>query len=352
VKSIYKIGIVVVACLAASAQNPATNSYTQTNLVSDLPGMAVSTDPHLVNPWGLSRPASATLKEAHWWAADQATGLSTLYDANGTIDELTVTIPPASGTGTGSPTGTVAVGGNFVFVTLDGAIAEWLATTGPPRPNFSHASVPAQACTTCHTTSSTIMVNNSSQKISYTGVTLVGSTLYVAASTGVEAYTTSFTPVKLGASAFKDPNVPAGYTPFGIQSVGKTIYVTFSPPAPATGGYVDAFSTAGKLLLTLQNGNWFDEPWGIAEAPANFGAFSGDVLVGNTGSGQIAAFNPTTGAFQGLLENSSGQPIANPGLWAIYFGAGNTQSGPVNTLYFNAGIDNFTHGLFGAIAAN
>lgn len=351
-QTIYKTGTVVLLCLVASAQNPATNSYTQTNLVSDIPGMAVGADPHLVNPWGLSRPASATLTEAHWWASDEATGISTLYDANGAIDQLTVTIPPASGTGTGSPTGTVAIGGNFVFVTLDGAITEWLAATGPPQPNFSHFSAPAQACTNCHTTTSTIKVNHSSQKTAYTGVTLVGSTLYAAASTGIEAYTTSFVPVTLGAGAFTDPNVPAGYTPYGIQSVGQKIYVTFSPLPPASGGYVDVFNTSGKLLLSLQNGTWFDEPWGIALAPASFGAFSGSLLVGNTGSGQIAAFNATTGKFQGLLKNSSGQPLSNPGLWAIYFGAGNTQSGPVNTLYFNAGIQNFAHGLFGAIAAN
>lgn len=351
-----KAGLGVLVCLIALAQNSGTNSYTQTNLVSDIAGMAVSTDPHLVNPWGLSRPASATLQEAHWWASDQATGISTLYDANGTIDELTVTVPPASGTGTGSPTGTVAIGGNFVFVTLDGAITEWLATTGPPQPNFNHAAVPVQACTNCHTTSATIKVNHSSKGTAYTGVTLATSgktpILYTAASTGVEAYTTNFAPVTLPAGAFTDPNVPAGYTPYGIQSVGANIFVTFSPPPPATGGYVNEFSTTGKLLLTLQNGKWFDEPWGIAQAPANFGLFSGAILVGNTGSGVIDAFNPTTGKFSGFLKNSSGQAIANPGLWAIYFGAGNTQSGPVNTLYFNAGIQNFQHGLFGAIAAN
>jgi uncharacterized protein (TIGR03118 family) len=352
VKSVYKIGSVVLACLAASAQNPATNSYTQTNLVSDIPGTAASTDPHLVNPWGLSRPVSTTLPEAHWWASDQANGVSTLYDANATVDELVVTIPPASGSGTGSPTGTVAVGNNFVFVTLDGTIAEWLANTGPPRANFSHSNATGQNCSGCHTTSASIKVNHSSQKTAYTGVTLVGSTIYTAASTGVEAYTTNFVPVTLGPGAFTDPNVPAGYTPYGIQSVGKNILVTFSPLPPATGGYVDAFSATGKLLLTLQNGKWFDEPWGIAQAPTNFGEFSGALLVGNTGSGQIDAFNPTTGKFLGVLKTASGQPITNPGLWSIYFGAGDAQSGPVNTLYFNAGIQNFAHGLFGAIAAN
>jgi uncharacterized protein (TIGR03118 family) len=349
---IYKFAFMALAALMATAQIPATNSYSQTDLSSDIPGMAITTDPNLINPWGLSRIASSTPQENHWWAADQVTGVSTLYDANGTIDNLTVTIPSGSGTGTGSPTGTVAVGTSFVFATLDGTISEWLASTGPPNPNFSHKSVPAEQCENCHTSKATLQVNHSSLGTSYTGITVSGSTLFAAAATGVEAYTTSFVPVTLPPGAFTDPNVPAAYTPFGIQSVGKTIYVTFSPSGNATGGWVDAFSTTGTLLLTLENGKWFDQPWGIAQAPANFGLFSGALLVGNTNSGAIDAFNPKTGKYLGVLENSSGKPLLNSGLWGISFGNGNAQSGPVNTLYFNAGIDNNTHGVFGAIAAN
>jgi uncharacterized protein (TIGR03118 family) len=359
------IGVVLLACGLLTAQHAATNSYTQTNLVSDLSGMAVSTDPHLVNPWGLSHYISASATEGQWWASDQRTGVSTLYEANGTIAPLVITVPPASGSGTGSPTGTVGFGANFAFVTLDGTISQWLSAAGPAarmgqtglnHAGFNHAAIPAAGCTGCHTTVAAIKVNHSSEGRVYTGVTVATSggkqQLYAAASTGVEVYDTSFNPVTLAPGAFTDPNVPAGYTPYGIQTAGSRIYVTFSPPPPATGGYVDAFNAAGTLLLTLQNGAWFDEPWGVALAPANFGAFSSALLVGNTGSGAIAAFNPKTGKFVGVLENSSGKPILNPGLWAIYFGDGNTESGPVNVLYFNAGIQNFAHGLFGSIAAN
>lgn len=344
------------ACGLFAAQNAATNSYTQTNLSSDIPGMAVTTDPMLINPWGLSKPTSATVKEAHWWAADQKTGFSTLYDADGSIPPLVISIPPASGTGAGSPTGTVAIGNNFVFATLDGTISEWLASTGPVAPGFVHPT--AEACSGCHTTTATIKVNRASSGAVYTGVTLASAnsqTVLFAANSagGVEEFNaTSFQPVSLASGAFTDPNVPAGFTPYGIQTVGKKIFVTFAPPPPASGGYVDAFDVNGNLLLTLQNGTWFDGPWGVAQAPANFGAFSNSVLVGNVGNGMIAAFNPTTGKLIGVMKGANGKAIAIPGLWAIAFGAGNTDSGPTNVLYFNAGIQNFTHGLFGSISAN
>ncbi len=364
---IWRLTLPWLACGAWAAQNGATvNSYTQTNLSSDIPGMAVTTDSLLVNPWGLSKPTSATVKEAHWWAADEHTGVSTLYDANGAIPPLTITVPPASGTGTGSPTGTVAIGNNFVFVTEDGTISEWVASLGPalsgpalmrPAAGFVHPRDAAQTCASCHVTTATVMVNRAANGAVYTGVTLANVSgtqeLFVAnAAGGVEAFDTSFHPVTLGPGAFTDPNIPAGFAPYGIQAIGKRIYVTFAPPPPASGGYVDAFDTTGKLLLALQTGSWLNGPWGIAQAPANFGAFSNALLVGNVGSGVIAAYNPSTGKFAGVLKDSSGKAITNVGLWAIAFGAGNADSGPTNVLYFNAGIQNFTHGLFGSVAAN
>jgi uncharacterized protein (TIGR03118 family) len=325
-KNVYKLTIVLLTCIGASAQDTATNSYTQTNLVSDIAGMAAVTDPHLVNPWGLSRAATSP-----WWVSDEATGLSTLYNGAGAIQGLVVTIPPAK-TGTGSPTGTVFDGSGFAFVTLDGTIQAWSGGG-----------------------SAVIKVNNSASGASYTGLTLAtkGSetVLYAANSAGgVEAYTTAFAPVKLPKGAFKDPNIPAGYTPYGIQAVGKDIYVTFSW-GPGNGGYVDVFSPTGKLLRSLEQG-WFDEPWGIALAPKGFGRFQNAILVGNLGSGQIAAFKAATGDFLGFLDDASKKPIAIPGMWALFFGGGNTSSGPATSLYFSAGIDNYLHGLFGTITAN
>jgi uncharacterized protein (TIGR03118 family) len=324
-KNIYKLMFILVACVAASAQDTTTNSYIQTDLVSDIAGMASHTDSHLVNPWGLSRTSGS-----YWWAADQGTGVSTLYDGSGNVQTLVVTVPPASGTGLGSPTGTVALGSSFVFVTLDGTISQW--TTG------SRAK---------------IKVNNSTKGAVYTGVTLAKNgtvqQLYVAnAAGGVEAYTTAFAPVTLNAGAFTDPSVPAGYTPYGIQAVGTKIYVTFSAGAGA-GGFVDAFDPTGKLLVSIGVGSGsFNEPWGIAQAPKGWGAFGNSLLVGNVGSGEINAYSPSTGKFLGVLKGTNGQPLVNLGLWAIAFGNGRL-AGPTTTLYFAAGIDNYLHGLFGSI---
>jgi uncharacterized protein (TIGR03118 family) len=323
-KNAYILTIVLLASMGASAQD-ATNSYTQTNLVSDIPGMGTFTDPHLVNPWGLSRSAAS-----YWWAADEGTGVSTLYNGAGAVQSLVVTVPPASGTGAGTPTGTVAVGSEFIFVTLDGTISAWTGGT-----------------------SAVIKVSNPGAV--YTGCTSAKDgtveTIYVANSAGgVEAYTTTFSRVTLAAGAFQDPSIPAGYTPYGIQAIGKKIYVTFAW-GPNQGGYVDVFNPAGTLLMSLAQG-WFNEPWGIAEAPAGFGKFAHAVLVGNVGSGWIGAYKATTGKFLGFLDNASKQTITIPGLWALYFGGGNSTSGPKTSLYFAAGIDNYLHGLFGTITAN
>jgi uncharacterized protein (TIGR03118 family) len=330
-------------CAGAYAQ---TNSYTVSNIVTN------SQDPRLVNPWGLSRPASAKPKENEWWTADQVTGLSTLYYANGTIVGLAVTVPPAIGTGAGSPTGTASnpTNNNFAFATLDGLISNWNPATTP--------GTPGKACAKCHVTTATIMVNNSASGASYQGLTIAknatsGAETYYAANAngGVEAYdATSFSPVTLPAGAFTDPKVPKTYSPAGIQAIGPRIYVTYNATAGGGTGYVDAYNTNGKLLLRLAQG-WFNQPWGVAMAPVSFGAFSSMILVGNTGSGWIGAYSPSTGAFQGFLE-SGGSDITLPGLWGLEFGNGSTESGPANVLYFNAGGANLTTGVFGAIAAN
>src|SRR5690348_15672782 len=130
VKHLLRLGLSLLASMSLWAQTT-TNSYTQTYLTSDVSGVAPTTEPLLQNPWGLSRPTGATAKEAHWWAADQRTGVSTLYNADGSFVPLTITIPPASGSGTGSPTGTVFFNKYFLFATLDGTIQQWFAGSKP-----------------------------------------------------------------------------------------------------------------------------------------------------------------------------------------------------------------------------
>src|ERR1017187_5228125 len=188
-------------CAGAYAQ---TNSYTVSNIVTN------SQDPRLVNPWGLSRPASAKPKENEWWTADQVTGLSTLYYANGTIVGLAVTVPLAIGTGAGSPTGTASnpTNNNFAFATLDGTLSNWNPATTP--------GTPGKACAKCHVTTATIMVNNSASGASYQGLTIAknatsGAETYYAANAngGVEAYdATSFSPGNPAGRGLHGPKSP------------------------------------------------------------------------------------------------------------------------------------------------
>ena len=341
----------LLASFQAGAQ---TNSYTVTPIIDN------TMDQYLINPWGMSRPESSALNDNEWWLSDNVTGVSTLYrvDRSGadSLSFLVVTIPSASGTGTGHPTGTAynGVGGpgpgvnNFTFATGDGTISNWNAGSKPP-PGGTR-------CYECHVASSTIMVNNSSSGAAYTGLTLATNpttqapTYYAANFNGtVEAYdATTFLPVRIR-RGFSDPKIPADYKPFGIQTVGSLIWVTFFNGI--SGGYVDGFDASGRLKVRLAKGR-FSEPWGIAQAPADFGFFSNMLLVGNTTSGKIGAFDPNTGAFKGYLQDSTAQTIVLPGLWGISFGNGNIKSGPTNTLYYAAGGSDELSGVFGQITAN
>jgi uncharacterized protein (TIGR03118 family) len=330
-----------------------SNNYTVTPIVNN------TQDVYLVNPWGLSRPASATPHDNEWWVSDDATGYTTLYFADKTggasLAGLVISVPSASGKGTGTPTGTAfsAAKGpgpgsdNFAFATLDGTISNWNAGQTP--------TTKGAGCYACHVSTTTVYVNNSSKKAVYTGLAEATNaadkkpTYYAANNNGgVEAYdATTFKRVTL-TGTFSDPKIPASYKAYGIQTIGSQIWVTYFNGT--SGGYVDAFDTNGKLQLSLASGD-VDEPWGVALAPANFGAFSGDLLVGNTTSGMIAAFSPTTGAFKGYLNDAGGSPIVIQGLWGIGFGNGNPYSGPTNTLYYAAGGNFYTTGVFGAITA-
>ncbi len=346
-KKIIVLTAAAFLCTGAEAQ---TGSYTVANIVTN------SQDAHLVNPWGISRAASKSVGENEWWISDQVTGLSTLYDANGSIVGLTVKVPAAGTTGPGSPTGTAAytISGsnvNFAFATLDGTISYWNSQTPPVSPGKS--------CAACHVTTATIMVNNSAAGASYQGLTIAknatsgAETFYAAnANGGIEAYdAASFAPVTLPAGAFTDAKVPKTYSPAGIQAIGSKIYVTYNRTAGGGTGFVDAYTTNGKLLMRLQTG-WFNQPWGVTLAPASFGAFGGMLLVGNTGSGWIGAYNATTGKFAGFLADSTGYDVTIPGLWGLEFGNGSADSGPTTSLYFAAGGPNLTTGTFGVITAN
>jgi uncharacterized protein (TIGR03118 family) len=314
--------------------------FQQTNLVSDVPGLAATTDPHLVNPWGLTRSATSP-----WWVADNGTGVSTLYRGDGTIVPLVVTIPvPPGGTPPSAPTGTVFNGSSdfkgdrFIFVTEEGTISGWSSGT-----------------------SAVLRVNRAGSAI-YKGVAIAqnhGANLLYAANFfagTVDVFDKDYMPFKLGPSAFSDPLLPDGYAPFNVQAIGDKLFVAFARQdedkedevAGPGRGFVDAFDASGHLVLRLRSGAWMNAPWGIALAPADFGKLSNELLVGQFGSGEIATFDLKHGNFHGLLRGAQGQPLTIEGLWALSFGNGSA-AGPTNTLFFTAGIDDEQHGLFGTI---
>jgi len=316
--------------------------FYQTNLVSDVPGLAATTDPNLINPWGMAFSATSP-----FWVADQGSSLSTLYTGAGAINPIVVTIPggptpPFGATGvvqngaTGFDLPSTTTASHFIFDTLNGTIAAWasgtIATTVAATPGAVYTGL-AEA------TNST------------------GSYLYAANSAGtgsINVFNSSFAPVAL-AGSFTDPSLPAGYVPFNIQAIGSDLYVTYAElgahgvPVPGSAGFVVIYDTSGNFIQQLVSFGALDAPWGITLAPAGFDQFGGDLLVGNFGNGEINAFDPTTGAYIGTIDGANNLPIVNQDLWALDFRTGGTGDNP-DTLYFTAGIDNQTEGLFGEIA--
>ena len=331
--------------MTALAQTP--SPYLQTNIISDGSVPAAVTDPTLINPWGVSVGPAI-------WIDKAGNGSVAVDTVAGALVLPSVTIPAASSeTAHGSPSGTVynsagtgfdlpgSTSALFLFGTLDGTIAAWNATSG------------TQAVT---------VINNSAAGASYTDIALdtnATGTFLLAADFKlgtVDVFNSNFAPATL-AGSFADRSLPTGYSPFGIHSIGGMIYVTYAQVNPGHGeavgaglGYVDVFDVNGNLVTSqaIAKGA-LNAPWGMALAPAGFGSFAGDLLVGNFGDGVVNAFNPTTFAFLGSLSNAAGTPIANPGLWEIFFGQGASLGDP-NTLYFAAGINNQKDGLFGSIA--
>ena len=339
---------ILTAALAASA-SAAENSYTVTNLVSDVPGLAAHVDPDLVNGWGLT-----SLPTSPWWVADNGTDVSTLYRADGTKVPLTVQVPSAP-TGAVSNTGPNFVVSNgtasgpalFIFATEEGKVLGW-----NPNVSLSQAQV---------------AVDHSGIGAVYKGLAIAstpgGDFLYATDfhNGRVDVFDGSFHQVSMP-GAFVDPAIPAGYAPFGIQSLGATIVVTYAKQDAAREddvagqghGFVDLFDTSGTFLRRVATHGQLNSPWGVAMAPASFGAFGGDLLVGNFGDGQISAFAPQSdGTFElvGQLRTSDHKPVTIDGLWSLQFGKGAANNGPPTTLFFTAGPDDETHGLFGTITA-
>lgn len=336
-KSVSLVIAALSSCaLAASAAS--VNDYLQVNLVSDLPGVAMSQDTDLVNPWGITASANSP-----FWVSDNATGLSTIYRGNGQKLGLVVTIPPPlGGTPPAAPTGIVTGfgGAPFVFDTEDGTISAWAP---PTMAATLKATAPAGSVYKGLATGQ----NGSSQLLYATNFGLGR----------VDVFDSSFHATTVS-GGFTDPNLPAGYAPFGIRNVNGNLYVTYAlqdgehhdDVSGAGHGFVDVFNTNGVLLQRLVSQGDLNSPWGLALAPPGFGAFSGDLLVGNFGNGEIHVYDPSTGALLGTLDDEHGSAIAIQGLWGLDFGNGKFGAS-VDSLYFTAGIPGpgmvEDHGLFG-----
>jgi uncharacterized protein (TIGR03118 family) len=341
--------------------------YKQTNLVSDLATIATPnpTDPKLKNPWGLTRSPGGS----PWWVANNNSGTSTLYSGTGAAIPINgtgnVTVPPpgfAPGTQS-APSGVVFNGSptdfksaHFIFVTEDGTISAWNGGQNAVR------------------------VVDNSENGGPNGAVYKGATsgeingqkfLYVTnfRSAQVEVYDTNFKRVHLNEDAF-DPDgdgdrggdehgaerVPRGFAPFNVQNIGGTLFVTYAKqdaprhdPVGGDGlGFVELFTPEGKHIGHLQHGDWFNAPWGVVWTTRDFGEFSNAILVGNFRSGWIAAFNGFTHKFLGFVKNPDDSLMFIDGLWSLTFGNDGT-AGPANTLFFTAGPNGETDGLFGTI---
>jgi uncharacterized protein (TIGR03118 family) len=352
-------------CFSLLSTTAFAQHYIQTNLVSDIPVTPAATimDPNLKNPWGLvASPGSP------WWSANNAGGTATLYSVTNANPPVP-SIVPINGTGIvmvpnapsqpapGSPTGVMFNGSatdflvapgkaaHFLFVTEDGTVQGWnsgasavIKVDNSQKPNASNGAV-------------------------YKGATIVelfGARYILAAnfrSGRVDIFDTNFNQIRFFRNLFNDFRVPRGYAPFNVQAVGENIYVTYAkqdsarhdPQGGAGFGFVAVFHHDGRLIGELEHGWWLNAPWGITLAPANFGRFSHALLVGQFRGGTIAAYNPITGHFLGNVLNADGTTMTIPGLWTLSFG-NNGASGSALSMFFTAGINHETDGLFGAVA--
>jgi uncharacterized protein (TIGR03118 family) len=341
--------VLVVGTAAVQAQ---PSPYVQTNLVSNIAGLAAVTDPLLVNPWGISMSPTSP-----FWVSNQASNSSTLYAVSGSTDVTRVDIPPngfvavpTTAAGPQGPTGQVnntntasfqltpgdaTTSSRFIFANLNGTLSGW---AGGPSATIRAATAGAV----------------------YTGLAIsaAGTRLYAAdtVSGGIHVFDSSFARLS-AAGAFVDPNVPAGFGAFNVQDVGGTVFVTYAPAgleaqrnATRGMGFVSAFDENGTFLRTVVSGSRLAAPWGVALAPASFGPFGGDLLVGNFSfvASEINAFDPVTGTLEGTIPISAGAANTPGGLWDLDFGNGGNGGSP-GTLYFASGVNGETAGLFAAL---
>jgi uncharacterized protein (TIGR03118 family) len=338
----------VLAVILTTTAGAAGNVYGVHNLVSDQPGIADNTDPLLVNAWGL-----AALPTSPWWVADNETNVATIYGADGATRRPPVNVDNA-------PTGLVAnttpsfevsmgdVSGTplFIFDTEEGKVLGWSPSVAP--------------------NDAVVGADLSSEDAVFKGLAIAstadGDFLYATDfhNGRVDVFDGSFDQVHMP-GAFTDRHIPSDYAPFGIQTISGHVFVTYAKQGEGDDelhgqglGFVDEYTPAGALVRRVATHGQLNAPWGLAAAPASFGALGGDLLIGNFGDGRINAYaQGTDGSYerQDALRGADHKPLDIDGLWALQFGHGAANNGPTDTLFFTAGPDDESHGLFGTIQA-
>ena len=343
-RPILKFCSTLIIALGLFSPAPEAGAFIATNLVTDdqAAHSAVLTDPNLVNAWGISRTGTSP-----FWVSDNGTGVATLYRVNPitgvpSIAPLIVSIP-----GLGNLTGQVAAGvagsfngDAFLFVSEDGTVSGWRGALG--------------------TLAETLVIGSPDNV--YKGSAfqnILGNGYLYAANfhTGkIDVYKGNGAAPNL-AGNFVDPGIPAGYAPFNVQDIGDKIYVTYALQNAAGDedvagpghGFVSVFDNQGNFISRVGSQGTLDSPWGLALAPASFGAYAGDLLVGNFGDGTINVFDLASNSFLAQLLASDGNPLVIDGLWGLIPGSGAGNGGSSQAIYFSAGPDGESHGLFGVI---
>lgn len=386
-RQLVPVAIIALSILGAAAvraddgdNHGQQNAYVVTPLVSDLPGAKV-TDPNLKNAWGVAFTPAAS----PFWIADNATGLATLYDGDGTIVPLVVTIPcpPTAGKGSSCPVNAAPTGlvwnpttstttgflvpltgkvASFIFDTEDGTISAWtggltpankavLAVNNALNPNATLGAVYKGLAAGVNVNG--VSVGGGTDFVFLYATNFRAGTVEVYAPAPAGSTTGFYVPVTTD-GGFKDPNIPPGYAPFGIQNINGDLFVTYAKQDAAKhddvagrgNGFVDVFDTDGHLLRRFASRGLLNSPWGVARASFAFGRFSGDILVGNFGDGRINVFD-SDGNLLDQLEGTNGRPLKIDGLWTLTLGGGAKSSS--DTLYFTAGPNGEIDGLFGTI---
>jgi uncharacterized protein (TIGR03118 family) len=350
------VASLAIGALTLSALQTQGADFTQTNLVSDIPGLAKITDPQLVNPWGVSHSPTSP-----FWTSNQGKNTATLYAVTGetTITKVNINPPtgfvaiPTTASGPQGPTGQVnntntssfpvahddGQSAHFIFANLNGTISAW--DTGPTA----------------------FVQNSGAAGTMYTGLAInQAQTRLYAANTSlgrIDVFDSNFLALDLGPNAFRDPSLPPGLVPFNVRDIDGNVYVVYAPAgrpaqinAPRGAGAVAVFDEDGNFIKEVVVGSRLAAPWGITFAPPSFRRFSNHLLVGNFSflHSEINAFNPTNGKLHGTIPIKTGGQGAG-GLWTIDFGVGGNNGSP-DVLYFSDGINGEANGLFGAIAAH